>query len=1232
MLSVPQPRRQRRNDRRRGRFDIPTAILAVVVILLIGYSVRGFDIEVEKSYRNQKKEGRDELLSRVREHISQKESAKAKGEELAAEQRRRRQQSGDELVEDLQLLVINAAEISSVPQTGWSDTSIYSKQLPPMETSIYSIFSHQHYDVVRYYLRNHPNITTQQQQIYELDDIFSSLTTVENFIEILPKYSGIPENINNRFYRPSAATCYEGLMNVSVADWFDSWCDYVFVNQHSSIPVILSIDNDVRDDGYIGIPILLGAVYDALLTHSTSAESEMKRLQSCSALKYTGADKLFDALMQLPGKSSHNYDLIVVQNPPPDLVKRFNNYKTLHQSLLTSVLNISRYEVLSRDGHSMAPALLVNRETVLCTLPDDQPESEQAVTVIGSSTQIDRGVDLSFKILIYSDMLKPCESILYKSLSGTPHRRVVLVYQSSVWYYKSDFVSKKLQWMAAAYNSKASPLPGLGHGAIRHILQTSSILSSQDILRTDWVGKMLTLKTEKPVASPKLLNIAKSKLIPHLDVEVDEVVEEEPKFKKKHRPHECISALSLSTQYLRICGAHDGRTNGKTLGITIEKKTSVASEPWLFIGVIDGFQIGDFTNLKKYPFTSIKIGDDDSIIALSEDTKLNCQFTAIVKYSGVATEGLEAFNITVQGLFHNTILLSNENIFKSDLPQPVAGNSPLTELELSITFDPDAGGSNPRAYDFRWDSPTPYEDSMKSPVLSVSSRGLGMSLVSDINLIKKQHRSQTWSIPNSLYLRSGAAARNSSSRIVSSLDSLPAILNAGMRCRPGNQNKRLLYSPPPHTGNPLFRLFLFVGTDRGGELAAYTSSFVWLRFAKQHQQLTTPLPQVIPYTELHNIVFSIPENKNDEIEYGIALLYCGQSVETMKYSIEGVRLLKYSLWLSDDTTEHEEQHPNRISVKPTVCELLSHSSSSKILRHIYYLYKLEINSEILNSIDSDLFKRLKLSEKQFECILSSLQKDEYSFNPYGAALVTLFALNEKSDQRIVEICISFGHTSIKKYLYSGVRKPNLINHQSGSSSVETEDLTAVAAQLILLYKLTQSTEWLDPLKFAISQLSLIQQCWSPPRILCCRGNFFGGFTTNSQDPSWSIDSSVPVITLADYYLFTGNVEYLERAIAAARAAWTFMEHPIMRSSNQTFANKVLPGFYPVNMLRSGWEDPWYTSAFDLQGNRAAIASAYILRQFGNVWVWICLFYVKSVNTLHKTKKKKNQKTDRSRIT
>ncbi len=86
-----------------------------------------------------------------------------------------------------------------------------------------------------------------------------------------------------------------------------------------------------------------------------------------------------------------------------------------------------------------------------------------------------------------------------------------------------------------------------------------------------------------------------------------------------------------------------------------------------------------------------------------------------------------------------------------------------------------------------------------------------------------------------------------------------------------------------------------------------------------------------------------------------------------------------------------------------------------------------------------------------------------------------------------------------------------------------------------VYQLTKQAQYLTTGEQILDYLLLTQQVWSHPLL---SPHLLGGTTTQNTDAEWSdARQAYLAALLLDYYLATGRLDYLERAVAAARSGF-----------------------------------------------------------------------------------------------
>lgn len=210
-----------------------------------------------------------------------------------------------------------------------------------------------------------------------------------------------------------------------------------------------------------------------------------------------------------------------------------------------------------------------------------------------------------------------------------------------------------------------------------------------------------------------------------------------------------------------------------------------------------------------------------------------------------------------------------------------------------------------------------------------------------------------------------------------------------------------------------------------------------------------------------------------------------------------------------------------------------------------------------------------------------------------------------------ELFYSCCHKSLSPHdMWSGIRPQNTLS------------LYWSCDQMLALYQLTGEDEYLDYGKYLLAILSMYQQVWDP--VFYPEEYLFGGFCSQNTDGEWTDGRQCRFVsTFADYYETTGNIQYLERAVAACRAGFTLMD---MKENHDNGINNLVahdgcffpngagkktaqPGQgyapecihhgldYDPNGLRvAGW------SGLNWSSGGALAASAYMEILFGNVFV------------------------------
>ncbi len=185
---------------------------------------------------------------------------------------------------------------------------------------------------------------------------------------------------------------------------------------------------------------------------------------------------------------------------------------------------------------------------------------------------------------------------------------------------------------------------------------------------------------------------------------------------------------------------------------------------------------------------------------------------------------------------------------------------------------------------------------------------------------------------------------------------------------------------------------------------------------------------------------------------------------------------------------------------------------------------------------------------------------------------------------------------------------------TGIPPMNTLAIQWAADHFLALYRLTDDDAWFSHGEYCLSLLSMFQQVWAPNRF--GPAYMYGGFGVMNCDGEWNDGRQSRVVpTYIDYYDATGNLDYLERAVAACRAAFAAMDMPENHSNgiNDYRVNQVEGitvetgrGLSPESIMHfsphvmTGEGGGW--TGFNWGPGGGLGASAFLERRFGSVWV------------------------------
>jgi hypothetical protein len=152
----------------------------------------------------------------------------------------------------------------------------------------------------------------------------------------------------------------------------------------------------------------------------------------------------------------------------------------------------------------------------------------------------------------------------------------------------------------------------------------------------------------------------------------------------------------------------------------------------------------------------------------------------------------------------------------------------------------------------------------------------------------------------------------------------------------------------------------------------------------------------------------------------------------------------------------------------------------------------------------------------------------------------------------------------------------------------------------ILYQITGTAAIGEQSVALTDYLCLYQQVWDPP-FLSFYG--FGGFGVMNTDGEWN-DARQAVFAdgLARQYLQSGRQEYLERAVAATRAAFACTYIPENAGICPKIFDRQPTGYADENYAHGGVDSPAGPSGFDWGIGSALTTAVQLVERFGDLWL------------------------------
>jgi hypothetical protein len=179
------------------------------------------------------------------------------------------------------------------------------------------------------------------------------------------------------------------------------------------------------------------------------------------------------------------------------------------------------------------------------------------------------------------------------------------------------------------------------------------------------------------------------------------------------------------------------------------------------------------------------------------------------------------------------------------------------------------------------------------------------------------------------------------------------------------------------------------------------------------------------------------------------------------------------------------------------------------------------------------------------------------------------------------------------YFSCSPKSLDFYDRRSGQWPQNTLCMQHAAAGLLSLYELTGDKEYLACAGRAMDRLSLYQQVWSPPWLGL---DAFGGYGVMNTDGEWNDARQAQFAeTHLEFARVTEEAEHAERAIAAARAAFTTIFLPASASRYSGWWRSP-QGMAAENHGHGGWDQLNGVSGFDWGSGSALATAAHFERQ------------------------------------
>ena len=196
-------------------------------------------------------------------------------------------------------------------------------------------------------------------------------------------------------------------------------------------------------------------------------------------------------------------------------------------------------------------------------------------------------------------------------------------------------------------------------------------------------------------------------------------------------------------------------------------------------------------------------------------------------------------------------------------------------------------------------------------------------------------------------------------------------------------------------------------------------------------------------------------------------------------------------------------------------------------------------------------------------------------------------------------CSPVGWTDYESYFDSAGKPMDLVDHYSQQRPQNTFPMYWAAELAKALFRLTGEDRYREQALRAVDFLLLFQGVWSPP-YLTVKG--FGSIGIGNGHTGWN-DARAGIFApgIADFFEFTGEVEYLQRGVAAMRSPLALMYIPENEPISSVWDKGPL-GYADECYAHRGRDARLGPSTFDFSVGYALMAFEELYPKYGSAYV------------------------------